>query len=90
MCESKNRLKNSLLATSEPAGDAALGLGGALLDLAVRGVDLLHRLTASVLTVLLELVLGIGNFLPRFLGLWGAWLAGTSLCSSGLGQNAGW
>lgn len=61
----------NLLSASEPAGDAALGLGGALLNLAVHGVDLLHRLAAGFLAILLELVLGIGNFLPGLLSLQG-------------------
>jgi len=49
----------TLLLATEPAGDAALGLGRALLDLTVCGIDLL----AGILAVLLELALGIGHFL---------------------------
>lgn len=61
-----NEKTQTLLPATEPAGDAALGLVGPVLDLAVRGVDLL----AGLLTVLLKLVFGIGYFLLGFLGLW--------------------
>lgn len=59
------------LLSAEPAGEAALGLGSALLDLAVRSIDLLQGLAAGVLAVLIELALGVGHFLLGFLGLRG-------------------
>jgi hypothetical protein len=55
----------TLLLATEPAGDAALGLGRALLDLTVCGIDLL----AGILAVLLELALGIGHFLLGLVSL---------------------
>lgn len=42
----------------EPARDAALGLGSPVLDLAVKLVNLLHRLGLGVLRVGLGLALG--------------------------------
>lgn len=52
--------QNLLLpAATKPAGDAALRFRRLVLDLLVRGVNLLQRLAASVLAVLIELVLGV-------------------------------
>jgi hypothetical protein len=64
-------LTGTYLLAAEPAGEAALGLSGALLDLAVRGVNLLQRLMAGVFAVLLELVLSIRDLLAGGLSLRG-------------------
>jgi hypothetical protein len=58
-----HREKHNLLAATEPARDAALGLGSALLDLAVELVDGLESLSLGVLCVGLGVALGAASLL---------------------------
>ncbi len=54
--------KEVLLFATEPAREAALGLGGALLDRLVKLVDGLEGLGASILGVGLCVFLGLADF----------------------------